>query len=415
MKAVARIENDITKDRVCRLLLVAPGIPHQTDGGSSVVFYEYIKALKKAGFTILNLLLLQPDNASEARLAAYRAGLEEPGRFDVLPCWSPMFVTSRRLRHSLDRGALNAFRNRVLDFKPDAAVSLDILSAWAIADLPVGGKVVWLGDLNFETLWHATLYARREGNSSLKYFIGTWLYSQLWARIYRNVLKRFDSVIVCAKSSEYALARLGINARYLPYPWPELSQRARDVSRRSKLPSFLFFGGLGGLGSRSAFHFLMDKIYPILTRDLGNNAFRIVICGRGRLPPWARRQIDERPEIDFRGYVEDLDAMMDECHALLAPIDVPVGNRTRILTAISRRLLVITHRNTALGNPDLVDGKTCYLASEPEEFVDRIRRAICNPDEASRIVETAYQSYRRNFSPERAIPPVIAEINRVRS
>ena len=119
-----------------------------------------------------------------------------------------------------------------------------------------------------------------------------------------------------------------------------------------------------------------------------------------------------RPEIDFRGYIEDLDPVMDECHALLAPIDVPVGNRTRILTAISRHLPVIAHANTALGNPDLIDGETCYLANTAAEFAERIRRAVNDPSQATRIADAAFQSYRNNFSPERAIPPVLAAIGR---
>ena len=157
----------------------------------------------------------------------------------------------------------------------------------------------------------------------------------------------------------------------------------------------------------------MDEIYPILVEEFGAGGFRIVICGRGELPAWARAEIDARPEIEFEGYIADLDGVMDQCHALLAPIDVPVGNRTRILTAISRHLLVIAHCNTALGNPDLRDGETCYLASTASEFAQKIRLAAENRMQTERIVETAYRTYVQNFDPARAIPPVLAEIERV--
>jgi len=409
---VAAGDKGASKPRMGRVLLVAPGIPHSTEGGSSVVFFEYTKALSQANVQVLNLLLLQPDNASEGRLSDYRKALEESSRFDVLPCWSQSFVTSKRLHLDFDKAAVDAVREQVLAFDPDVIVALDIVSAWAAADLPARRKIVWLGDLNFETRWYVTLYARREGNLGLKHLVGNGLYSVLWAWVYRKVLRRFDSIIVCAKSSERAVGWLGIKGRYLPYPWPQLSHKPRDASRLSPTPSLLFFGGLGGLGSRSAFHFLMDGIYPLLIEAFGRGGFRIVICGRGDLPEWTQREIDARPEIDFQGYIENLDAVMDECHALLAPIDVPVGNRTRILTAISRHFPVIAHRNTALGNPDLVDGQTCYLAGTPEEFVDRIRRTVENPSETRRIVETAYRSYRQSFGPENAIPPVLADIER---
>lgn len=396
------------------VLIVAPGIPHPTEGGSSVVFYEYIKAVKKAGFNVLNLLLMQPDNSSDSALAAYRAGLEEPGRFEILCCRSPQFVTTRHGQHRLDTAALSTVRNRILAFKPAAVLALDILGAWAVVDLPIGNKVVWLGDLNFESHWYVTLYARREGNLAFKHIIYSAVSSIFWGLIYRKVLKSFDTVIACAKSSERALARIGINACYFPYPWPRLSLKPRDDQVRASIPSLLFFGGLAGLGSKSAFHLLIEEIYPMLRREFGEGGFRVVICGRGELPAWASRQIEARKEIDFRGYVSDLDTVMDECHALLAPIDVPVGNRTRILTAISRRLPVIAHRNTALGNPALVDGETCYLARTAGEFVDRIRRVVRNHEEAKRIVKSAYRSYIENFGPDHATIPIIAAIERVR-
>ena len=396
-----------------RLLIVTQGIPHPTEGGSTVVFYEYIKAAKAAGFTILNLLLLQPDNASEARLSEYRRGLEEPGRFEVVTCSSERFITLHRLRITFDKVAMTPVRDRILAFDPDAVLALDIMAAWAIAELPLKGKVVWLGDLNFETLWYGAIYGRREGNRGLKDLVGNTLYAVIWALVYRKVLRRFDSVIVCAKSSERAIGRLGVKARYLPYPWPQLSNRPRDASRLSPVLSLLFFGGLGGLGSRSAFHFLLDDLYPILVEEFGSGGFHVVICGRGNLPTWAQAAIDARRELKFEGYIADLDGVMDQCHAMLAPIDVPVGNRTRILTAISRHLLVIAHRNTALGNPDLRDGETCYLASTASEFSQKIRLAVENRVQTERIVETAYQTYVQNFDPARAIPPVLAEIERV--
>ena len=185
-----------------RLLIVTHGIPHPTEGGSTVVFYEYIKAAKAAGFTILNLLLLQPDNASEARLAEYRRGLEEAGPFEVVTCSSERFITLHRLRITFDKAAMTPLRDRILAFDPDAVLALDIMAAWAIAEFPLKGKVVWLGDLNFETLWYGAIYGRREGNRGLKDLVGNTLYALIWALIYRKVLRRFDSIIVCAKSSE---------------------------------------------------------------------------------------------------------------------------------------------------------------------------------------------------------------------
>src|SRR5215470_10299536 len=111
-------------DGARKVLVVVPGVPHPREGGSTVVFYEYIKAVKNAGFNVLNLLLLQPDNASQERLSVYREALEELGRFEVLPCWSARFVTSRRARQRFDAAALESVRERLLDYGADAVLAL---------------------------------------------------------------------------------------------------------------------------------------------------------------------------------------------------------------------------------------------------------------------------------------------------
>jgi glycosyltransferase involved in cell wall biosynthesis len=84
------------------------------------------------------------------------------------------------------------------------------------------------------------------------------------------------------------------------------------------------------------------------------------------------------------------------------PIDVPVGNRSRILTAMAMRSLVIAHANTALGNPDLVDGETCYLAADAKGFVEAMVAAVDDPARREAVVDRALRCYRERFHPERA-------------
>ena len=385
-----------------RLLIVSPGIPHPAEGASTVLFFHYIEALKRSGFEILNLLLLLPDNSSEDRLADYVGRVAEPGKFEVLPCRSDRFLRMSMTGPALVSTAVDAVRPRVTEFRPDAIFALDILSAWAAMEFPARAKIVWLGDLNFQTFWYNTLYSWRERTASLAALPAVWLQCAIWERIYGKVLRRYDRVIVASKSSETALAPLGVAGIYLPYPWPAKEAPVSTGTAKSSVPMFLFLGTLTALGSRSAFHFLIRKVYPALVALWGARGFRIVICGRGDLPAWFSEAIADKPEFESRGFVEDLDPLMAQCHALLAPISVPVGNRSRILTAFAARLLVIAHQNAALGNPDLVDGETCYLAGDSAEMVERMRRAAERPDEAAEIVERAHAVYARNFAPDQA-------------
>jgi glycosyltransferase involved in cell wall biosynthesis len=395
-----------------RLAIVAPGIPHPTRGASTVLFHHYVQSLRDAGFRVLNVLLLQKNNASPEALKEYEARLAEPERFEVVPCWAPEgFIREswRRPPH-LDRDALRPAEQALAEFRPDAVFALDFLCAWAAATVPAR-KITWLGDLNFQSYWYNSLYSWKEGTGSLREVAQVALLRHFWKRAYRQVLAPFDRVIVSSKSSEPALARLGIRSTYLPYPWPA-EPLAHGVAKET-VPTLLFFGGLQGLGSRSALHTIFDTLHPALAARFGRAGFRIRMSGRGALADWAMAAMKDKPEIEYLGFVEDLPELMARCHAFLAPMDVPVGNRSRILTALSHRLLVIAHPSTALGNPDLVDGQTCYLASTPEALVERIERAVARPDEAAAIVERGYQLYASKFSPERATSLMVREVEQL--
>lgn len=393
-----------------RLLVVSPDVPHPTEGASSVLFFYYIDALKQAGFEILNLLLLRTDSVSEERLAEYIDRIAVPGRLEVIPCWSQKFTRFTWTGIQFDGMALEGARTHIEAFRPEVVFCLDLTSAWAVHRLAARPKIVWLGDLNFQTTWYHALYSWKEGAGSLANLLLAQVFRLSWKRVYRRILRQFDRVIVSSKSSEAALARLRIKAKYMPYPWPSLAAERRDTKVKSDKPTFLFFGTLEALGCRSAFHQIIHEIYPRLRVELGPDGFRITICGRGTLPCWASKAITDRSELEFLGFVDDLDEVMAASHALLAPIDVPVGNRSRILSAMANRLMVIAHRNTALGNPDLVDGKTCYLAASSEEFVDRMKRVVERPQEAAEITERAFDAYARNFSPEKATLRMLREI-----
>lgn len=383
-----------------RLLICSAGIPHPSQGASIVLFFHYIDCLRRAGYRILHLLLLEGDGWPQTAVDDYRQRVEKSSSFDIVIVRAPHFVTQGRVSHKLRLDVLGEALQKIRDFRPDAAIAFDIVPAWVAAQVPAGRRLVWLGDLHFQTMWLHAKYAARENPRAVAGLPTGWLVSRAWRDVYARVLRGVDQIIASSASSVAKLAALGLRAEYEPYPWPDSS--AAPLTRTSaSQPSFLFFGNLVGLGSRSALHFTVEQLYPRLCR-LWPGGFRIYIAGRGALPEWFEQAIAGKPEFVKLGFVPDLDALMAQCHAVLAPIDVPVGNRSRILTAMARGALVVAHQNASLGNPDLVDGETCYLARDAEGFVKRMQRAVEDETAAQAIVARARRCYMDRFHPEPA-------------
>ena len=397
-----------------RLVICSPGVPHETEGASTVVFYSYIEAMRKAGFQILHILLFQPGQDNESSLSEYVARMQIVGGVEVFACAAESFVETRRFSIRLNRQVAATAQDAARQFEPDVVFCLDLLSAWVLDGFDGAPKLVWLGDLNFQTQLYHALYATRENPISFPGIPLMWIHSRIWRRIYRQVLEGVDSVIIASASSRKQLLRLGIESMYEPYPWPnKTSSKPPNSGPQLDIPTFLFFGTLAALGSRSAFHFMVRTLYPRLLHVWGSGKFQILVCGSRGLPEWVQRALASKPEIKFLGFVDDIDHVMAQCHAVLVPIEVPVGNRSRILTAMAKGTLVIAHKNAALGNPDLIDSKTCYLARTADEFLDRMQRASRGGDEVRSIVQEAYRLYNDKFRPDAATARMITEVLRV--
>jgi hypothetical protein len=63
---------------------------------------------------------------------------------------------------------------------------------------------------------------------------------------------------------------------------------------------------------------------------------------------------------------------------------------------------VIAHKNVALGNPALVDGETCALASNGAEFLARMQRSVEDQAWAQKTAENGRQVYETLFHPSAA-------------
>jgi glycosyltransferase involved in cell wall biosynthesis len=393
------------------ILILSPGIPHPSRGASTVLFFHYIRGIAEAGCGVLHLLLLDDSNNDQRALETYQDEMKDLPNVEIVPCVMRRLYGLRKWTRQPYVGTLDAhIGDRVDRFSPDRIVAFDLLSAaYASTIRSTATRVVWLGDLNFDTFWYHAIYDTRERLAAALRLPLVWVECQQWKMFYRRTLQGVHAIIVASKSSEGSLRQIGLRARYLPYPWP-VTAGAENARCLPGHPSFVFFGALSGLGSRSAFHTLLNDIYPRLVKHWGAGTFRVHLAGSRQMPEWVETAIAGHREFVFKGFVDDLPALLAESHAVLVPIAVPVGNRSRILTAMAHGALVIAHRNTAKGNPDLVSGENCLLASSPSEFVEHLTFAVDKPLEAAVIGRRARETYERHFAPSSAVPRLLSEI-----
>lgn len=387
-----------------RVVIVTQGIPHPREGASTVIFYEYVRGISTAAGRVLHVLLTDSTNRDGRLLEEYRQAMRDRPDFEILDCpVGAMYHVNRWTRAPGIEMLAPSIAGRVKTFDPAVVICFDILpAAYASQLAPPSRRVVWLGDLHFRSFWYNAIYDIRDRAGAALRLPLILMLCWHWRRFYASTLAGACSVVVSSKSSEAAMRAIGIASEYLPYPWPEKDDAGAHPAP-PEVPTFALFGSLSGLGSRSSFETLIRDVYPMLLKTWGPGGFRVLLAGVRSASAWAAKAVAERPEMEFLGFVDDIVAFMRGCHAVVVPIAVPVGNRTRILTALAHRALVIAHRNTALGNDDLRSGDTCLLASSAEEFAAHLRFAVDSPVEARAIAERGHAMYRQRYAPAPAV------------
>ncbi len=400
-----------------RLLVGSHEFPCQVAESGDIVLNGYLEKFVSMGFKVLLVIFLETERIAWGVNVDESAEVLRSSSLEVVTRRAERFILPRR-RHRL-RTSIETMppdeelKSRIEDFRPDVAFYYDILPVVMLGQICACPKLAWLGDLNFETLWYHGLYAARERPLQTLRLPLTFLEMQLLKRFYRQKLSAMDRLVVASKSSERVLGRLGLTPKYLPYPLNVPADERPIDGPRSELPAkptFILFGSLSALGARSSFHFLLDKIYPRLVRLWGEDGFEIKIAGRGQLPDWVEQRVSNLPAVTFLGFVDDLHGLMRSCHAALVPIDVPVGNRIRVLNCMAVGTIVVAHENVALGNPALVHGHTCLLAKNADEFVDAMRRTIEQPEAGRAIIRQAKRAYDSLFAPEAATEMMMNEL-----
>lgn len=381
-----------------RILVVSQGVPHPTRGASTVLYYAYLAALKAAGHEVLHLCL--NDKPADAEWMDYQAEIRPAANFQVVYAQVPHHYSinrrALRIRPTCPEQALVEQARR---FQPEIVLCFDLLCAAVAQEMGFGNLSVWFGDLQYRSHWYNAVYDLKGGEGRLRGLPYMLLYCLLWKRLYQKVLPDVRLAVASSISSELPLREMGAQRSiYMPYPWPDSGIEATECSK-AEIPTFIMFGTLSALGSKSAFVFLLTKVLPLLRTQWGERGFEILIAGSRSMPSWAERHLAASPEVKFLGFVDDLAALVGRCHAVLAPIDVPVGNRSRIVTAMSMRALVIAHANTTLGNPELVSGENCYLADSAEAFASCMQQAAEQQERSEQLGASARETYLKSFEP----------------
>jgi hypothetical protein len=370
-------------------------IPFNDTGASSSVYFQYLERLLKISskleLVFINETIAENDIYLFSKILYFPNNLKctilkESTTLSFYP-WSRYFYIYRLFRKNI---YFQKTFDNIIFFDSDIG----------FLNIKISGtnKILWLGDLSFELEWYNFIENNDRSFKGWSFMLFAFVNKVFF---YKLSSKNFNKIVCCSLSAQYRLNRININAEFQTFPYPSRKSNREGIlnSNFKKSRKFLFYGNLVGSGSASGLKFLFNEILPCAREIWGKDSFEIFIGGRTRLPKLYDPYIQLYSEIKYLGFISDLDSTLNDFTALLIPISLPLGNRTRVLDGLSFGIPVVGHKALKKGNPFLIDGINCLLSESGPEFVNKLNKICLDFKFRNKLISNGFSTYDLAYNP----------------
>jgi glycosyltransferase involved in cell wall biosynthesis len=206
-----------------------------------------------------------------------------------------------------------------------------------------------------------------------------------------NMLPRFSKIWV---SSEIEVVRIknqyGSDTPVVNIPNCVDLSKYSDFSEPKLMKQIIYPASFAHPPNEDAAKLITEQIIPIM-KD-----FKFQFVGSS-IPNWL---LDlSKDNIEVISDVPSMAPYIQKAGIMLIPLRAGAGTRLKALEAFASKTPVVSTRIGVEGL-NVVDGEHVMIAETPKEFADACTMLIQNPDLYRRLVESAHQYTRNNFSYE---------------
>jgi len=169
-----------------------------------------------------------------------------------------------------------------------------------------------------------------------------------------------------------------------------LGARGKSFAERRDL---LFIGNFRHRPNVDAVYYFLDKIFPLLTKEIPDARFRIV---GSNAPPEIFALNSETVLVE--GFVPNVEPLFESCRVFVAPLRYGAGMKGKIGQALSFGLPAVT---TTIGSEgmNLTDGREILIRDEPQQFAEAVARLYQSAELWQTLSDDGFRFVEENFSP----------------
>lgn len=183
------------------------------------------------------------------------------------------------------------------------------------------------------------------------------------------------------------------------YRCPFLDQLTdRQFTKQQHKKKIIMIGHLRGLVSLCSLDYLSKYLIERMQREIGK-PFELHIIGGYELPE-RFSHLRNYGNVILRGHIDDIEPEFRTADIVLSTSTFDFGSSTRIRAALAFGSVLVVHRNSSQGIPELVHEYNSLLCEKPGDFIQSINRCFSDPALCETIGRNARATYEKFFSLE---------------
>jgi glycosyltransferase involved in cell wall biosynthesis len=220
----------------------------------------------------------------------------------------------------------------------------------------------------------------------------------------------YSKINLIGSFSPYSVSQyidLGLICKHYKWFTPFSNLKGLTASLENTSNSKTKIVSLGSLESTagSTFSDGMELIFGSLARLNRNIDYEII--GKSPIEMQVAPIVRNRLVVKYLGFVDQLEEMLNDAQFLVVPNNYPIGVRTRILTGLSYGLIVIAHKSSAFGLPELVPGKEIFYFNDEVEFAEILNLLFSESIDVNKYRYYALSAWKKYYNPENNISELV--------
>ncbi len=198
-----------------------------------------------------------------------------------------------------------------------------------------------------------------------------------------QVFGRVDGIASISNVDASYIRNLGIKTSVVTVPFGLPFAKCIFQPQKAGLPTFFHLGSMDWMPNQEAIKWFLDKCMPKIAVEFPETM--VYLAGRN-IPSWLYSY--KFPNLMIAGEVEDAAEFMLSKTVMFVPLLSGSGVRVKIIEGMALGKTIIS---TSIGAEGInyTDGENMLIADTPEEFVDKFRLCILNPQLCAQIGKNA--------------------------